>query len=196
MANSYAVIVLAAGSSSRLGKSKQLLPYKNKTLLQYLTEEAKNSSAETVVVVLGANAEAIQKKVSTRNIFFVINEDWKEGMASSIGCGINEIQKINPAVDGAIIMVCDQPFVNTELLNKLITAHSKTKKQIVTCGYDNIAGPPTLFDKKRFPELLQLKGDTGARKIVLQYEDETAIVSFPQGAIDIDTAADYENLQQ
>lgn len=194
MSDSYSIIILAAGASNRFGKPKQLLSYKNKTMLQYLIDEAKNTTAASVIVVLGANTEKIQTKLPIEKIHIVINENWKEGMSSSIHCGINELQKIDPDVDAAIIMVCDQPFVTTELLNQLTHTHKETKKQIVTCGYDNTTGPPVLFHKSLFSELLQLKGDVGARKIVEQNPDEVAIVSFPKGNIDIDTVADYENL--
>jgi molybdenum cofactor cytidylyltransferase len=196
MTSSCTIVILAAGSSGRLGKPKQLLPYKNKTLLQYLMDEAKNSLAKNIIVVLGANAEAINAELKIKNIHIAINENWKEGMASSIRCGINQLQKINPSADAAIIMVCDQPFVTTELLNELITTHQQTNKTIVTSSYDNTTGPPAFFHKSIFPELLQLKGDIGAKGIVQKKADKVATVLFPEGNIDIDTAADYNKLQK
>ena len=195
MTNSCGIILLAAGSSGRLGKPKQLLKYKGKSLLQYLIDQAKDSSANCIVVVMGANAEVVLAVLQTDKIHMVQNNDWKEGMASSIRCGINEVQKINPAIDAAILMVCDQPFVTASLLNDLITTHRETGKSIVTSSYDNTAGPPALFHKSIFSELLQLKGDAGARSIVQKYANEVVTVSFPKGHIDIDTAADYKALQ-
>lgn len=196
MTNSCGIIVLAAGSSGRLGKPKQLLDYKGKNLLQYLIDEATESSANYTVVVLGSEVGLIQAKLETGNIHMVINDDWEEGMASSIRCGINELQKINPSVEAAILMVCDQPFVTTSLLNDLITTHRETGKSIVTSNYDNTAGPPALFHKSIFPELLQLTGDKGAKQVVEAHPKELATVSFPKGSIDIDTAADYDSLPQ
>ncbi len=195
MKEGYSIILLAAGSSGRLGSPKQLLPYKNKLLLQYLIDEASASSADSILVVLGANAEIIQTQLQLENIHIVINDDWKEGMASSIRFGIKELQKINSATDAAILMVCDQPFVATSLLNDLITTHQQTGKPIVTSSYDNTTGPPALFHKIIFPELLQLKGDIGARSIIQKHPDEVVSVLFPQGNIDIDTAAEYNKLQ-
>lgn len=194
MTGSFGVIILAAGSSGRLGKPKQLLYYKGKSLLQHLMDEAKSSSANSIVVVLGANAEAIQAELQTRTIHIAINNDWKEGMASSIRCGIKALKELNPSVDAAILMVCDQPFVTTALLNNLIITHQETTKAIVTCNYDNTTGPPALFHKSIFPELLQLTGDKGARQIVEAHTNELVTVSFPEGNIDIDIAADYESL--
>ena len=157
MTNSYGIILLAAGSSGRLGKPKQLLKYKGKSLLQYLIDQAKDSSANCIVVVMGANAEVVLAVLQTDKIHMVQNNDWKEGMASSIRCGINEVQKINPATDAAILMVCDQPFVTTALLNDLITTHQETGRPIVTSSYDNTAGPPALFHKSIFSELFYCK---------------------------------------
>ncbi len=194
MTSSCGIILLAAGSSGRLGEPKQLLHYKGKILLQHLIDEARSSSANSIVVVLGANGEAIQSKLQTGNICIAINDDWIEGMASSIRCGIKALEELNPSVDAAILMVCDQLFVTGALLNDLITVHQKTNKAIVTSNYDNTNGPPALFHKSIFPELLQLTGDKGARQIVEAHTNELATVSFPKGNIDIDTAADYEAL--
>ena len=196
MANSCGIIILAAGSSGRLGRPKQLLPYKNKTLLQYLIDEAKNSIARDIIVVLGANTEAINATLKTDTIHIAINKDWKEGMASSVRCGMNQLQKINPSADAAILMVSDQPFVTTALVNELINTYSKTSKLIVTSSYDNTTGPPALFHKTLFPELLELKGDFGARSIVQKYADNVATILFPQGSIDIDTIEDYNKVQR
>ena len=117
-------------------------------------------------------------------------------MASSVRCGLNTLLQLAPSTDAVIIMVCDQPFVTTQLLNDLLATQHETGKSIVTSFYENIPGPPALFHKIIFPELLALKGDAGARKIVERHADDLATVPFPKGIIDIDTAADYEALQQ
>ncbi len=194
MSNTYGIIILAAGSSDRLGKPKQLLLYKNETLLQHLIDEAKKSEANDVIVVLGANSDIIQTELQTGNSIVAINNNWEEGMASSIRCGINELQKINPHITAAILMVCDQPFVTAALLNDLIITHQQTNKLIITSRYDNTTGPPALFHKNIFSELLKLAGDAGARSIVQKYANEVVAVSFPKGDIDIDTDADYAAL--
>jgi molybdenum cofactor cytidylyltransferase len=188
------IILLAAGSSGRLGKPKQLLPYKKSTLLQYLMNEARASNAGTVVVVLGANEEIIQPELKTEGFYITVNKSWREGMASSIRSGIIELQKINPSTDAAILMVCDQPLVTSQLLNELISMHNKKGKPIVSSYYDDITGPPALFHQSMFPELLLLTGDKGAKKVVEIHTGNVATVPFPGGNIDIDTMADYEAL--
>jgi molybdenum cofactor cytidylyltransferase len=195
MTNSYGIIILAAGSSGRLGKPKQLLPYKGETLLQHLVNEARNSRVDYVVLVLGADAALIQQNIQARDIHIAINESWKDGMASSIRTGINKLQELHPEIDGAILMVCDQPYVTASLLDNLLLMHLKTGKPIVTSSFGDTTGPPALFHESIFPELLQLTGDKGARKIVEGHSGNVVTVPFPRGLIDIDTKSDYENLQ-
>jgi molybdenum cofactor cytidylyltransferase len=193
---SIGLILLAAGGSSRLGRPKQLLPYKGKTLLQYSLEKALASNAKNVVVVLGANAEALQREISNYPTYIVINEHWQEGMASSIRTGIKAIAEINPSIKGVILAVCDQPFMTTPLLNTLIETHQKTGKGIVTCTYDNTFGPPVFFHHTFFSALLKLEGDVGARSIVKQHADNVETVPFPEGTTDIDTERDYNAIKQ
>ncbi|HEY9000528.1 MAG TPA: nucleotidyltransferase family protein [Mucilaginibacter sp.] len=186
----YAAIILAAGQSSRLGRPKQLLRYQNKTLLQHTIDTAKQS-VQSVIVVLGSNADAILKEIDTSRVLVVINEDWQSGMASTIRCGLNELDS---TIDAAILMVCDQPFVTPDLLDNLIEKQEKTRKLIIPSQYGDTIGTPALFYKQFFKELTELKGDTGAKKIMMQHSDLLATVSFPQGSIDIDTIDDYKAL--
>ena len=186
--------MLAAGSSSRMGRPKQLLSHNGKSLLEHTVDSANDAEANPVVVVLGANAELLENIVDEKKVHIVENKEWKEGMASSIRCGLQTLLHIAPSSDAVIIMVCDQPYVSASLLNELIAAQNKTGKQIVTSKYENTIGPPALFYKSIFPELLELKGDAGARKIVEQHTNEIATVLFTKGNIDIDTEADYKAL--
>ena len=148
-----------------------------------------------MVLVLGANAELLEKEVEDKKIHIAVNKDWSEGMASSVRCGLNTLMHIAPVVDSAIIMVCDQPFVTSSLLNQLIVTQRQTGKPIVTSKYEAAIGPPALFYKTVFPELLQLKGDAGARKIIEQRRTDVTTVPFDKGIIDIDTEDDYKALQ-
>lgn len=194
-AKNVGLILLAAGASARLGRPKQLLTYHGQTLLQHSLQTATASQAKPVVVVLGANAETLKNEIQDVGAHAVMNVEWREGMASSIRCGISAIAEIESTAEGVIIMACDQPFVTADLLNELIVIHQKTGKQIVACGYKDTYGPPAFFHQSLFEELLQLKGDTGARSILRQHTDMVEIVPFPQGTFDVDTEADYEQLK-
>jgi molybdenum cofactor cytidylyltransferase len=184
--SSVAVLILAAGSSSRLGSPKQLLKFEGKTLLQHAVDEAKQAGADPVVVVTGAVDLDMQAKVHA-----IKNKNWQEGMASSIRSGIAYLQQM-AEVDAVIIMVCDQPYADSGLLKSLIHQQQKSGKPIVASEYAGRAGTPALFYRSFFNELMQLKGDVGARHLIAAHKELADFVGFPDGITDIDTLRDYE----
>ncbi len=188
------IVILAAGTSRRLGQPKQLLIYNGKNLLQHAVDTASESLVKNIVVVLGSEYEKIQHELNKRSAEFIYNADWQEGMASSIRVGISNTLEIFPDTDCIIFMVCDQPFVNKDLLNDLLKSHRHNGKLIAASRYGEILGTPALFHSSIFPELMELKGDTGARKILTNHKNDVSIVIFEEGKTDIDTIADYENL--
>ena len=187
-------MLLAAGGSARLGKPKQLLVYNGKSFLQHTIEIIIASGIKPFIIVLGANADLLNPSIDSPDGIVVLNENWEEGMATSIIAGLTTLLEKYPGLGSVIFMTCDQPFVNKFLLNNLIFTHQQTGKSIVASSYDDALGVPALFNKNIFPELLQLKGDAGAKKIILQHIDELATVAFPKGKVDVDTVEDYENL--
>jgi molybdenum cofactor cytidylyltransferase len=184
------LIILAAGESSRLGQPKQNLIFNGKTLLQHAIEAGQGSKCKNIIVVLGANSNQITPVPATTTLY---NNDWNEGMASSIRRALVEI--INDlSVERVIIMLCDQPFVSATLLNTLINKQSETGKPIAACTYNHTTGVPALFDRELFAELLLLQGHEGAKKILKNHVDDIVAIPFEQGGIDIDTSNDYEQL--
>ncbi|CAN5510026.1 hypothetical protein BH11BAC5_BH11BAC5_00250 [soil metagenome] len=194
--NHCGIIVLAAGASTRLGKPKQLLPYKGKTLLQHSLDTAVNAMIGPVIVVAGCDAGLITQQVKDRPVVIAINDKWQSGLASSIVCGLEILVSSYPETDGVIVMMSDQPFVTIALLHDLVSMQQQTAKPMVAGSYNSTIGVPALFYKTIFPQLLQLSGDAGARKILQQQSVDVATVSFAKGNIDIDTPADYLNLLQ
>ena len=190
------IIILAAGESSRLGSPKQLLPYAGSTLLQHSINVANGSAVESTIVILGANADLIRSTINDSEIKVFVNNEWKEGMASTIRYGLNVLTTMNPQTEVVIFMVADQPFTTAELLDQLLDAHRTNGSKIVAAKYQDTFGTPVLFHKTFFPELLQLEGDVGAKSLVRKYLNETAFVPFPKGQIDIDTIDDYNNLSK
>ena len=189
------IIILAAGSSSRLGEPKQQVLFKGKTLLQNAIETAQKTACKPVIVVLGANAEKIQSTIQNPEIIITQNSDWQQGMGSSIRVGLQQLLQTDAEINNVILLVCDQPFVTSELLKKLIATKAETGKKIVVCTYAETIGTPVLFDKMYFPELMNLQGQDGAKKLLKKFETEVATILFPFGEIDIDTPEEYAALQ-
>jgi molybdenum cofactor cytidylyltransferase len=192
--SNIAIIILAAGTSSRLGSPKQLLSYKGKNLLRHTVDEALETGCASVFVVLGANSELLRMELKDKPVSIVENTGWQEGMASSIRCGLETITNTILRPDSIIFMVCDQPFVSSSLLLNLIEKKNKTGMPIVASSYEDKIGTPALFQRSFFPALMELKGDRGARKLITDNPYKVATVSFPEGIKDIDTKDDYEKL--
>ncbi len=187
------IIILAAGESTRLGYPKQIAKYKEKTLLQLAIDAANGCEADKRVLVLGANRDEIKKTFSGASIPNIPNPHFQKGMSTSIKIGLEYILKFDQP-DQVIIMLCDQPFVDAKILNKLIATQEKEGKGIVACAYSKTVGVPILFGKAYFKELMELSGDDGAKQIALAHEDDLVTVSFPKGKIDIDTEEDLKDL--
>ena len=188
------LVILAAGASTRMGRPKQLLEYQNKTLIHHTVNIAVASLCEPIVVVLGAYAEFIKPEIKSFPITPVLNLDWREGMSTSIRVGLETILNLSSKLDAIVLMLCDQPFVSTALINQLIATYHKTKQPIIASQYGEIVGVPALFERQFFPHLLELKGDRGARQIIQQSLSTVVPVTFPAGAFDIDTPTDYARL--
>lgn len=189
------VIILAAGESKRLDYfPKQLLKFNGKTLLRNAVENALNSTADLVCVVLGANAEKLKPEIQDLQVETVINENWADGMASSLQNGLRKLLEIEPDLDAVCITLCDQPLINSEIINQLIDKFSTGKSLIIASEYTETVGVPAIFASSLFNELLALKSSEGAKKIILKHPESVQQISVPEAAFDIDTKEDFENL--
>ena len=188
----FAILLIAAGSSSRLGQPKQLLPFRGKTLLGNSIQVCLESLVGEVHLILGAHQEAILEKVKTKGCQVHINPNWQEGMSTSIAFGVQQILDKN--YDGLIISVADQPFLQKEHLIQLIENYKQQQKPIVISQYEEGKGPPTFFAKTHFEELSKLSGDDGAKAIIKKHLSQVSFVSFLKGDIDVDTIDDLEQL--
>lgn len=189
-----AIIILAAGASSRMGAPKQLLLVDGKTLIKRICETAMDTPCHPIVTVLGANRNLIRKETDRMPITVIDNPQWENGMSSSIKMGLAGAYMTEKAIEAAIFLTVDMPYVNAELINKMIEkAESDEKIEIVACKYDSQMGIPVLFKRTLFTDLLELTGDEGAKKVVLKNKDKTAFIDFPEGKLDLDTIDEYRN---
>ncbi len=189
-----AIIILAAGASSRMGAPKQLLLVDGKTLIKRICETAMDTPCHPIVTVLGANRNLIRKETDRMPITIIDNPQWENGMSSSIKMGLAGAYMTEKAIEAAIFLTVDMPYVNAELINKMIEkAESDEKVEIVACKYDSQMGIPVLFKRTLFTDLLELTGDEGAKKVVMKNKDKTAFIDFPEGKLDLDTIDEYRN---
>lgn len=192
--STIAIMILAAGASTRMGTPKQLLLYQGRSFLQYITEMAIASVCQPIVVVLGANAEQIHPQIKHLPVKVVKNVNWACGMSASIKSGIELLNNLPQKIEAVIITLCDQPFVSHQIINQLVDAFYSTKKPIVACEYAGTLGVPALFSQRFFSKLAALKETSGAKKVINSNLNEVFSIPFPLGNIDIDTPKDYEQL--
>jgi molybdenum cofactor cytidylyltransferase len=191
--NQTAIIILAAGESSRMEQPKQLLPFKNGTLLGHVADEAQKSGMP-VVIVLGANEDIVKQQLLDVSAEITYNEKWKDGISTSIKSGLQKAIENNSDIESFILCVCDQPYISTVLFQQLMEKKAASGKNIIACSYTGTIGTPVLFDKKYFDALMNLQGSEGAKKLLQTYSEDVALVSFEKGEIDIDTKIDYKEL--
>jgi molybdenum cofactor cytidylyltransferase len=189
-----AAIVLAAGASTRLGQPKQLIVVDGETLLHRTTRLAIQAGCLPVIVVLGRDAATLAGEVEGLGASIVINDEWQTGMASSLKSGLQAVLAAKPHQRRVMILVCDQPKLDASVLRDLLTTHTAKEGLITASRYRSTKGVPAIFSRELFPELLELTGDQGARRIVQLHLEEVASVDFPGGEFDLDTPQDLARL--
>jgi molybdenum cofactor cytidylyltransferase len=192
--NKTGIVILAAGNSSRLGRPKQLLPFRGKTLIAHVVTEALAADLAPLVVVTGAYQAEICNALKGQTAEIVHNPHWKTGMASGIMVGLLAALDIDLHLQGVMVAVCDQPYIFAELFRSMLKEQSVSGKGMIACTYGGTSGTPVLFGERYFTELSALSGDGGAKRLLKRFADDVATVPFPKGEIDIDTAEDFEQL--
>ena len=190
------LVLLAAGESRRLGKPKQLLKFNKKTLLRHSAETALASRYSPVCVVLGAKADEIKAEIADLPLEIVINENWQSGMSSSLKTGLKKLLEIAPNLSAIVVQLCDQPLINSMMLNRLAETYQKTHAPVVASEYAGTIGVPALFDCSIFDEILNLSADKGAQQIIKKYLAKVEKISIPEAEVDVDTKEDYEKIQR
>jgi molybdenum cofactor cytidylyltransferase len=204
-----ALMLLAAGGSTRMGRAKQLLEYGGRPLLRHSVEQALGSRCRPVIVVLGAEAEACRAAIDDLPVQVVVNQGWAQGMGSSIRIGMSAVMSAsadptvdpnadpanNPTTRAVLIALCDQPLISSAFLDALVQLHHEQQTPMVAASYDNRPGVPALFARALFPRLAALDGQAGA-KALLQTADSGQLLTIPapQAAVDVDTPDDYARL--
>ncbi len=188
------IVVLAAGSSSRLGEPKQLLPFEGETLLRRSVRRAIESGYKPVIVVLGSEQERFRQEAHYGEAQLVVNPEWTIGMGRSIAVGVEAALAAEPDLCGVIISLCDQPLITSDHFRALADTFHSTCCSVVATEYDGKQGVPALFGRSTFPELLALCGPTGASSIIGDRANEVSVVTFPGAETDVDIPEHYDRL--
>ncbi len=208
MSRKVVAAILAAGASSRFGSAKQLSKIGDKTLIETALVTLIQSNVNDICVVLGCAFETINKhlkthmKSSAKEFKVLNNQAWEQGLSSSIHTAT--AYAIECDATDLLLMVCDQPYLTSELINKLleisernhiqsnpISMPEQASSSIIACEYGNSVGIPAIFPRHYFTKLLALQGDRGAKSVILQSNDPI-YVDFAQGDVDIDMPSDLD----
>lgn len=187
-------VVLAAGSSSRMGSPKQTLQFRGESLLRRAALAALGAGCRPVIVVTGANAELTRRELDGLDVLEVLNTFWETGMASSIRAGVEGLISANPDADAAVLLLCDQPHVTADVISSLVAAHRANGRHIIASKYGGSFGVPALFSKTLFAELTRLEGAAGAKQVIKRHASEAHLLPFPCGEVDVDTPDDFSRL--
>lgn len=181
-------LVLAAGCSRRLGQPKQLLAWNGRTLLEWSIIKAQAVCPHRCLVILGSHTDVIRQSISQHDAPFIDNPYWSEGIASSIRSGIHALPSEAKAV---ILLLCDQPLIESHDLANLINAWDGDPNRIVACEYSDQAGVPAIFPRRYFKALMALSGDQGAKRLLRKYADKVVTIRLQAACHDIDHWDDY-----
>ncbi|HEU4767029.1 MAG TPA: nucleotidyltransferase family protein [Pyrinomonadaceae bacterium] len=187
-------VILAAGSSSRMGTPKQTLQFQGNSLLRRATVAALDAACRPVVVVTGANAELCRRELDGLDVREALNPHWETGMASSIRTGMECLISLEPDIAAVVLLLCDQPHVTSDVVSNLVAAHHATGKRVIASAYGGSFGVPALFSRTLFNELTQLKGMSGAKEIIKRHASEAHFLPFQEGDVDVDTPDDFSRL--
>lgn len=198
---SIAAILLAAGGSTRLGSPKQLLVFRGSSLLRRSAEAALATACRPVIVVLGAQAAVLRAELTGLDVTPVENPAWERGMGASIRCGMEALGQLSGKAEtgepeGVLLALCDQPFVGADALGRLLSAFQAANQTgaIVAAAYGGTVGVPVVFGRDHCDELRRLPEGAGAKFLLHQHAEAVLAVPLPEGAVDIDTREQYEQL--
>ena len=190
-----ACVILAAGKSARFGGIKQLYRFQREMLVQRALNAANESSADYVVIVLGANSDKILETTNLGRAQILLNKKFESGLSSSIRCGISNLPDDSA---GCILMVADQPWLTSKHLNKLVKEFKEGNfKHVVALSHNKVPRNPVLFPKRLFPRLMKMRGDSGAREIMIASKELRLVeIRDRKVFVDIDTRRSLNDLDE
>ena len=190
-----AVLIPAAGTSRRIGSPKQLLKWRDSTLIGHAIETATGLNQNKVLVVLGAYYDRIRPEIQRFDIQILKNDNWKIGLGSSIASGADFLLTSGDSFNGVLVLLPDQPLIVPFYLKAMIDKFKAGQKQIITTSYGNGKyGVPAIFDKSYFKELSLLNDDRGAKDLIKKHSKFVSVIDIVPLVTDIDTEEAYNKI--
>jgi molybdenum cofactor cytidylyltransferase len=185
-------VVLSAGESSRMGRPKAFLPIDGETFLGRIVSRLKRTKVGKIIVVIGHNAAEMKPKIAHLPVEILINQEYRLGQLSSLHVAIRHLLA-DRSCDGILVHLVDHPYIDPDLVDRMIEAADTSGKLIVVPRHQGKRGHPVILSRKLFNELLGAPLDQGAKIIVNAHPDETLAIDVDdQGVtIDIDTPDEY-----
>ena len=187
------ILIPAGGASKRLGQAKQLVKHQGMTLIQNAVNTAFSLDPCEIIVVTGANAEAVKNAVLQPPVNWIHNPNWSNGMGSSIALGATAI---SPESTGLMILLCDQWKIRISDLHLLAETWQSDPERIVCASAEGINMPPVIFPASHFNQLAKLEGSQGARSLLVNHPDSLTAVPIKNAAIDLDTQSQLDKLKK
>jgi len=184
-------VLLAAGSARRFGSTKQLTEVDGTPMVAKAARLCESVCGRRSVIVLGNDWTAVHDACKPLSGFMVINPDHATGIASSIRRGLTAIQA---QADGLMLVLADQPRIDVAHLQALESQWRLTPRSIVTSAYADTLGPPIIFPSQDFAALSELRGDAGAKSILLNNPDRVQTIDCDAAALDIDVPEDLQRI--
>ena len=190
---SVAGVVLAAGSSRRMGRTKLLLDLGGESVIRRAVRAAVDGGLDPVVVVLGHEAERVRAELSGLPFRPVLNPNHARGVGTSLQVGVAAVPTSTAAI---VVILPDMPFVTASMIGAVVERYRATGAPVVVSRYAETEAPPTLFDRSLFSELLSIAGERCARVVARRHEHQAAVVAWPAEALrDLDVAGDYQDVR-
>jgi molybdenum cofactor cytidylyltransferase len=193
MTSNVFAIVLAAGSASRFGSTKQLAEFEGLSLVARAVKTANEAVANRTVVVVGHDAGAVATELQSTEGFMIVNDRHAEGLGTSLSRAVAAVRHVASAI---VVLLADQPRIDSQHLQELISAWNGDEHQIVATAFSATQGPPVLFPAACFDDLQGLKGDAGGKHLFGDARFQMTTVAFEPAALDIDTPADLTQISR
>jgi molybdenum cofactor cytidylyltransferase len=193
-ADRVAGIVLAAGTSTRMGRNKLFVELEGETLVHRTVRRVADAGVDPLIVVLGHESEQVKGAIGTLPCRLVFNPDYLRGVNSSLRAGIHAASEL--AARAAVVVLADMPFVTTAMIETLVATYRRSHSPLVISDYDGVNAPPMLYDRSLFGELAMSEGQGCGKHVVKRHRHEAQSVSWPAEALtDLDVPEDYERVK-